>query len=125
MNAMEIGQKMVAAVNKGRDAEHAFVLEYYDEKIVSIEGQGDENMPQQMAGLDAVKGKHTWWYDNNEVHGSVATGPYCGHRDDQFVVRHNMDTTPQGGDRGQMEEVGIYTVAGGKIVQEEYLYLMG
>jgi len=96
MSVMEIGQKMVAAVNAGRDAEHAFVVEFYDDKIASIEGQG-----------------------------SVATGLYCGHRDDQFVVRFNLDTTPTGGERSQMEEAAIYTVASGKIVQEEYLYLMG
>lgn len=125
MNAMEIGQKMVAAVNGGRDSEHAFVVDYYDDNIASIEGQGSEEMPQRMDGIEAVHGKHNWWYDNNEVHSSVASGPYCGHRDDQFVVRFNLDTTPNGGERSQMEEVAIYTVSHGKIVQEEYLYLMG
>ncbi len=125
MSAMEIGQKLVAAVLAGRESEEAFVAEYYDANIVSIEGAGDENMPQQMEGLEAIQGKHNWWYDNNEVHESTATGPYCGHREDQFVIRHNMDITPTGGERMQMEEVGIYTVANGKIVQEEYLYLMG
>lgn len=125
MSVMEIGQKLVAAVNSGRESEDAFVVDFYDENITSIEGQGSEEMPQKMNGIGAVQGEHNWWYDNNEVHGSVATGPYCGHRDDQFVVRFNLDTTPVGGERGQMEEVAIFTVANGKIVQEEFLYLMG
>lgn len=125
MSVMEIGQKLVAAVNSGRESEDAFVVDFYDENIISIEGQGSEEMPQGMNGLGAVQGKHNWWYDNNEVHGSVATGPYCGHRDDQFVVRFNLDTTPVGGERGQMEEVAIFTVANGRIVQEEFFCLMG
>ena len=29
------------------------------------------------------------------------------------------------GERGQMNEVGLFTVKEGKIAQEEYLYLMG
>ena len=125
MNVMEIGQKLVAAVAAGREAEDAFVSEFYDADIVSIEGQSGEEMPQRMEGLEAVRGKHNWWNDNNDIHSTTATGPYCGHREDQFVIRHNMDVTPTGGERMQMEEVGIYTLANGKIVMEEFLYLMG
>lgn len=127
MTAMDIGQKMVEMVNGGRDSEREFVHAYYDDGIVSIEGGGDDSgIPQRMEGLEAILGKHDWFYDNNEVHGTIATGPYMGHRDDQFVVRFNLDmTSKDSGERGQMEEVGLYTVANGKIVQEEYLYLMG
>ena len=36
-----------------------------------------------------------------------------------------MDVTNKpSGERSQMVEVGLYTVAGGKVVQEEFLYLM-
>jgi hypothetical protein len=35
-----------------------------------------------------------------------------------------MDLTPNGGERMQMVEVGVYTAANDKTVQEEYLYLM-
>ena len=125
MNAMEIGQKLVAAVAAGREAEAAFVSEFYDADIISIEGQAGEGMPQRIEGLEAIREKHNWFYDNNDIHSTTATGPYCGHREDQFVIRHNMDVTFQGAERTQMEEVGIYTLANGKIVMEEYLYLMG
>lgn len=125
MSVQELGQKMVQMVNAGRDQEAAFVDQYYDADIVSIEGAGDENMPQQMEGIDAIKGKHSWWYDNNEVHSTDASGPYVGHRDDQFVIRFVLDMTPKGGERTQMEEVGLFTVRDNRIVQEEFLYLMG
>ncbi len=125
MNAMEVGQKMVELVGQGRDGEAAFVRDYYARDIVSIEGQDSEEMPGRLEGIDAIHGKHQWWYDNNEVHGVNVEGPFLGHRDDQFVVRFILDTTPKGGERSQMTEVGLFTVRDGKVAQEEYLYLMG
>ena len=129
MNALEVGQKLVELVNAGRESEASFVTDYYDDNVVSIEGGGDgaegSGPPPRMEGIDAIRGKHEWWYDNNEVHGTTASGPYVGHRDDQFIVRFVMDMTPKYGDRIQMDEVGLFTVANGKVVQEEYLYLMG
>ncbi len=124
MGAMEVGQKLVELVNQGREGEAAFVRGYYADDVVSIEGQGSEEMPARIEGIDAIHAKHAWWYDNNEVHSTVAEGPYIGHREDQFVVRFVMDLTSNG-ERGQMTEVGLFTVKNDKIAQEEYLYLMG
>ena len=119
---IEIGQQIVALSNEGKGLEA--IDQLYDEKIVSIEGQGSDELPQRMEGVAAVRGKSEWWYDNHEVHSSVATGPYAGHRDDQVVVRFNLDVTfKPSGERTQMEEVGLYTVQNGKVVQEEFLYL--
>jgi hypothetical protein len=119
---LEIGKQIVALSNADKGLEA--VDRFYDEKIVSIEGQGSDEMPARMEGIAAIRGKSVWWYDNHEVHSSVASGPYCGHRDDQFVVRFNMDVTfKPSGERTQMEEVGLYTIRDGKIVQEEFLYL--
>lgn len=126
-DVMEIGQVLLQMVNSGREAEAAFVDEYYDAAIVSLEGgdgNGDSDTPSRMEDIDAIRGKHQWWYDNNEVHSTTATGPYVGHRDDQFVTRFLLDLTPAGGERMQMDEVGLFTVANGKMVQEEYLYLI-
>ncbi len=125
MSVMEIGQKLIAAAQAGQAAEAEFVNEYYADNVVSIEGGESEDMPARLEGVDAIRGKHEWWFGTNEVHGTQAFGPYVGHRDDQFVVRYILDMTPPEGERTQMEEVGLYTVADGKIVQEEYLYLMG
>ena len=83
-------------------------------------------MPARLEGIDAVRGKAQWWYENHEIHSTRATGPFCGHRDDQFVVEFEMDVTPKAsGERTQMREVGLYTIADDKVVQEEFLYLMG
>jgi hypothetical protein len=122
MSAIEIGTRLVQLCNDGKD--HQAVDELYDEKIVSIEGQGSDEMPARMEGIDAIRGKHAWWYDHHAVHSTKATGPFVGHRDDQFAVEFEMDVTPKGGDRMQSREVAIFTVKDGKIVQEEFLYLM-
>ena len=123
MSAIEIGTRLVALCQEGK-AEEA-VEQLYDEKIVSIEGQGSDEMPARMEGIAAIRQKNAWWFDNHEVHATTATGPFCGHRDDQFVVQFDIDMTPKAtGERTQMREVGIYTVANGKVIQEEFLYLM-
>ncbi len=121
MNAIEVGRRLVALSNEGRD--DAALSELYADEIVSVEAQGGDE--GTFNGLEAVKAKHEWWNASFEVHSAEACGPYTGARDDQFVVRFNIDVTPTeaGSERQQMEEVGIFTVAGGRIVREEYLPL--
>lgn len=118
----EIGKRLVALSNAGKGVEAVDTL--YDEKIVSIEAQGSDALPARMEGIEAVRGKNAWWYDNHEIHVSKATGPFCGHRDDQFAVLFEIDVTfTPTGQRSQMTEVALYTVQRGKVVQEEFLYL--
>ncbi|MEM7077484.1 MAG: SnoaL-like domain-containing protein [Pseudomonadota bacterium] len=74
-------------------------------------------------GLAAIRAKHAWWNAAHQVHASTVTGPYLGPRADEFVVRFNIDVTPEGGVREPMEEIGTFTVAEGKIVQEVFSYL--
>lgn len=123
MSVLEIGKTMVDMVNQGAEQEAQFVEQYYASNVVSIEGQGSDEMPARIEGIDAIKGKHAWWYDNNTVHSTVAVGPFIGNREDQFILHFTMDMTPNGGERMQMVEVALYTVKEGKIAQEEYLYL--
>lgn len=120
--ATKIGKRLVALCQAGNGLEAVDSL--YDEKIVSIEGgEGTEEMPARQEGIQSVRGKSVWWYDNHDVHLSTADGPFCGHRDDQFAVRFEMDVTfKPTGQRTQMVEVGLYTVSNDKIVQEEFLY---
>ena len=123
VSAIEIGKQLVALCNDGKGGEVLEML--YADDIVSIEGQGSEEIPARMEGIEAIKGKNQWWYDNHEIHSMTAAGPFCGHRDDQFVVEFDMDVTNKpSGQRIKMREVGIYTLRDGKVAQEEFLYLM-
>jgi hypothetical protein len=121
--ALRIGTQLVKLCQAGKADDAMETL--YDEKIVSIEGQGSDEMPARLEGIEAVRGKAKWWNDNHDVHAMEATGPFVGHREDQFVVRFDLDATfKPSGERSQMSEVGLYTVQDGKVVQEEFLYLM-
>jgi hypothetical protein len=122
MTNAQIGRKLVDLCNAGKGLEAVDTL--YDEKIVSIEAQGSEQMPARIEGIEAVRGKSTWWYDHHEVHSSRALGPFCGHREDQFAALFETDVTDKtSGNRLQLTEVALYTVRAGKVVQEEFLYL--
>ncbi len=98
--------------------------ELYDPNCVSVEAQA---MPgtdgREITGVDGIKGKHDWWGENFEVHGSDVQGPYL-HGDDRFSVIFEIDTTNKmSGERSQMKEVAVYTTnADGKIMREEFFY---
>ena len=55
---------------------------------------------------------------------STKGGPFP-HGNDRFCVMFDYDVTNKpSGQRFQMEEVGLYTVADGKISKEEFFYAM-
>ncbi|MCH9649357.1 MAG: nuclear transport factor 2 family protein [Deltaproteobacteria bacterium] len=124
MSALEIGKQLVSLCQQGKGMEAIETL--YADDIVSIEGQDMPEMPARMEGIEAIKGKNQWWYDNHEVHSSAVSGPFCGHRQDQFAAEFDFEiTNKQSGERSKMREMALYTVRDGKIAQEEFLYLMG
>ena len=119
MSTADVANGLVGLCRQGQFME---VIEtYYSDNIVSVEPVGNEQMPAEMSGLDAIKGKNQWWVENHEVHGPQVDGPFVG--DSQFAVRFHMDVTPKmTGQRVSMVEVGVYTVEDGKIVREEFYY---
>lgn len=87
--------------------------------IVSLEAM--EGPMARIEGTAAVKAKSDWWYGAHEVHSSVAIGPYVN--GDQFAVIFNIDVTAKAtSQRIEMQEVGLYTVRDGKIVEEKFMY---
>jgi hypothetical protein len=124
MTTEEIGKELVSLSQQGKGLEAVDRL--YDEKVVSIEAQGGDALPQRMEGIESVRGKNAWWYDNLEVHASTAAGPYCGHREDQFGAHFEMDVTfKPAGERQKLMEIALYTVKNDKIVEEEFWYHVG
>ena len=119
---LDVAKKLVALCNEGKNIEAMETL--YDDNIESIEVCGDENMPRVMKGIDAIKGKTQWWYENHEVHGGNCDGPYPN--GDTFIVFFEMDITPKigpmAGQRMQMKEAAHYTVQNGKITREQFFY---
>jgi hypothetical protein len=105
-------------VGKNMDA----INSLYSPDIVSIESMGNEQMPRETKGIDAIRAKNQWWSENNEVHSATVDGPFIGN-DDKFAVYYNYDVTSKlTGRRDTMEEMALYTVKDGKIVREQFFY---
>ena len=122
MTADEIGKKLVALLQNGRTLEALDTL--YAPDVVSVEAQESPSFPRVMEGLAAVRGKNEWWYANNEIHRAEMKGPFP--HGDRFALFLDYDVTakagPMAGQRMQMQEVALYTVADGRIVREEFFY---
>lgn len=120
MDTKEVALKLVEHCKKGEFMKA--IDTFYGKDIVSIEPMAMPTMPAEMHGFEAVKGKSVWWVENHEVHSSKVEGPFVA--GDRFVVYFDFDVTEKKSKkRHKMAEVGIYTVAKGKIVREEFLYL--
>jgi SnoaL-like domain len=121
MTTTEIANKLVSLCKQGKDHEaHAL----YAADAVSVEAGGPPGMDRVSRGLDAIKGKGQWWYDNHVVHSVVVAGPWP--HDDRFIVGFKMDITVKAtAERSTMEEMALYTVKDGKIVREEFFYNTG
>lgn len=121
---MGIGAKLVAFCNEGKEAE--CLNELYASDAVSVEAAPMPGHDSAEArGLDAIRGKHDWWFGAHEVHKSEAEGPFVfGH--DRFFVIFDLDVTnKESGERVQMKDIGAYYVSDGKIVREEFAYALG
>lgn len=92
---------------------------YWDADVVSIES-GDGPMAVT-EGIDAVRGKSDWWNSAHSVNSASAEGPWLN--GDQFTVRFSMDVTVKdSGERIQMDEIALYTIDDGKIIEERFFY---
>ena len=119
--AKEVGQKLVDLCKQGKFKEAMESL--YSPKIVSVEAGAPPGQSRESKGLDAVRAKGEWWTNNHEVHSSTVEGPLVA--GSYFAVTFKLDVTfkPEA-KRFQMEEIGVYKVADGKIVSEEFFYAM-
>ena len=92
---------------------------YWDDDVVSIEpGAGPMAVTD---GIDAVRGKSAWWNGAHEIHGVEVHGPWVN--GDQFGVRFVMDVTvKETATRITMDEIALYTIDGGRIIEERFFY---
>lgn len=114
----EIGRDLVAMFN-AHTPEREIWAKHFSQGLVSIEGNG-----MAWSGLKATEAKGAEWLAQHTIHGASAEGPYVGATG--FSVKFRMDLEIKAtGQRITMEEVGVYTVKNGKVIQEEFMYSMG
>lgn len=120
MNLKEIADELVAGCRENRAKENLAKL--YSSDAVSVEAADTMGMGRETHGVDAIRGKHDWWEGAHEVSGASVSDPYL-HGDDRFAVIFEMQgKVKESGESFDMKEVGIYHVADGKIVREEFFY---
>jgi ketosteroid isomerase-like protein len=116
MSIQDIAQDLVSLWKSGQFLEAG--EKYWADDVVSIEAMGDS---PEMRGKAAAIGKGQWWAASHEVHSGEVTGPYVN--GDQLAVRFTMDVTfKETGKRFTMDEVALYTIKNGKIVEERFFY---
>ena len=112
----DVAQDLVAMLRAGQFDESG--EKYWADDVLSLEPM--EGDMARIVGKDGVRAKGAWWAANHEVHGVEIAGPYVN--GDQFAVGMKMDVTPKGGARLTLDEVGLYTVKDGKVVEERFFY---
>lgn len=119
MTTKEVATRLVALCREGQNLKA--IEELYSPNIVSLEAFDMPNMKRETRGIEGVLGKSKWWVENNTVHSAQASDPFVSN--EKFAVNFQYDVTfKPTGKRSNMNEVGVYTVEGGKIVREEFLY---
>ncbi len=121
MTTQEVATRLVELCAEGKF--HEAIAELYSPDIVSIEAGAPPGQSREVKGIEAVNAKGEWWTTNHEVHSLAVEGPLVA--GSHFSVAFKMDVTfkPQS-KRFTMEEIGIYKVADGKVVYEEFFYAM-
>ena len=115
MSLQAVTAKFVELCNqkKNFDVMHAM----YGPDIVSVEASGEET-----AGQTAVIQKSERWAAVNTIESEKVRGPYFN-GPNQFAVHFSFEVIPKAtGQRTTLEEVGVYTVAGDKIIREQFFY---
>jgi ketosteroid isomerase-like protein len=116
MTTADIAKEFTTALQTGKyeDAERL-----WSDDVVSLEAQ--DGPMKEARGRAAVHAKADWWFTNHDIHKFETAGPYVN--GEQFTLRFAIDVTQKAtGNRVQMDEVGLYTVRGGKIVEERFFY---
>ena len=93
MSTIDIAKKYVALCKEGRF--EACLDQLYSKDAMSVEAFAPPGQNAVSTGLDAIRAKGKWWFDNHTIHKAEAFGPYPN--GDRFAVQ----LPPQRGGRGQ------------------------
>lgn len=120
MTLDEIAAEPVAGCREGR--EPANLDRLYAPDAVSVEAADMDGRGAARHGLAAIREKHAERAAMSEVHSATAEGPFR-HQPDRFAAIFGMDVAfRQTGQRSQMRDVAVSTVANGRIVHEAFHY---
>ena len=118
MTTQEVGDKLVAYLRQGKIFEAQ--AELYADEMVSIEPE-TAMPPQVTKGKEAIAEKGKQFASMiEERHGGSCSDPIAGGR--YFSISMSLDATMKGMGRQLLDEICVYEVKDGKIVQEQFFY---
>jgi ketosteroid isomerase-like protein len=118
MNAQQVASRLVQLCREGKNVEA--INELYDDNIVSIEPEGSP-MAGKTVGKQAVLESTNRWFDSVEqLHSVAISNPLVS--DDFFACTMNIDATYKEHGRNVMNELCVFEVRDGKIVNDQFFY---
>jgi len=115
MTTQEIATKFYDYMQQG--AFDKIYSELYSENATSEEVAGSD-WPKAN-GMKEIYEKGKKWNESiKEMHGGTTEKPIVG--GNYFSCRMTMDFTPKTGQRIKMDELGLYKVKDGKIIEEQF-----
>lgn len=122
MTTMDIAKQYVELC---RAHDHEKILTtLFSPNIVSVEAGAPPGQSPEVQGTAAVAEKSKKWQADHEIHEAKVEGPWPNGQ--RFIVRFFYDVTNKpSGRRLKLDEVGLFTLEGDKIVREEFFYSMG
>ncbi len=98
--------------------------ELYADHCVSLEMEGFQQGPQRVEGIEGLRMKGKQWEEMvEEFHGLEIEGPIAA--GNHFTASMKMDVTFKGQGRRTDEEICVFQVEDGKIVQEQFFFPLG
>ena len=119
METQQVANRLVELCRLG---EHMQAInELYGDNIISREVPGTPN--EITSGKEAVIQKsEDWFKEVDEFHSSFISDPMVA--DNHFSCKMKMDCTFKKQGRVLIEELAVYKVDNGKIIEEQFFYSM-
>lgn len=119
MSTKDVANQWAQMCREGKNLE--CIEQLYADNIVSKEMPGYPE--EQVSGKRNVWNKSKEWLDSvEEFHGGDISDPIVA--ENHFTSKMNFDVTFKDRGRQQMEELGVFEVKNGKIVNEQFFYSM-
>lgn len=119
MNTWDVAKKWHEMCSEGKNLD--CIRDLYADNVTSREMPG---MPdEKTSGKQEVWNKNKEWLDNvAEFHGGDISEPVVA--GNHFTTKMTFDVTFKDRGRQQMEELAVFEVKNGKIINEQFLYTM-
>ena len=119
MNTQDVANQLVSFCREGKHMQA--IQDLYADAITSREMPGTPN--EMISGKEAVTQKTVDFFSSvEEIHGNEVSDPMIA--GNHFSCNMVLDATFKEGGRQRIEEVCVYEVNNGKIVNEQFFYSM-